>query len=119
MQVAEIVGSVLGSDVGVRVIGYDGSKVGPDTAEIAVRVISPRALARLATAPGSLGLARAYVTGELEVEGDLYTLLEAMADVTLHSLPRAQQLRLARRLLPIALRHRVRPPELEYRRPRA
>ena len=43
----------------MRVIGYDGSKGGPDTAETAVRVVSPRALARLATAPGSLGLARA------------------------------------------------------------
>jgi cyclopropane-fatty-acyl-phospholipid synthase len=118
MQVAEIVGSVLGPDVPVRVIGYDGSKVGPDTAEIVVRVVSPRALARLATAPGSLGLARGYVTGELEVEGDLYTLLEAIADVTLYSLPRAQQLQLARRLLPVALRHRVGPPELEYRPPR-
>jgi len=117
MQVAEIVGSILGPDVPVRVIGYDGSKVGPDTAEIAVRVTSPRALARLATAPGSLGLARAYVTGELDVEGDLYALLEAIADVTLYSLPRAQQLRLARRLLPVALRHRVRRPELEYRLP--
>ena len=117
MQVAEIVGGILGPDVPVRVIGYDGSKVGPDTAETALRILSPRALARLATAPGSLGLARAYVTGELEVEGDLYALLEAIADVALYALPRAQQLRAARRLLPYALRHRVSPPELEYRPP--
>ena len=117
VQVAEIIGSMLGSDLPVRVLGYDGSKAGPDTAETALRIVSPRALARLATSPGSLGLARAYVTGELEVEGDLYTLLEGIADVTLHALPRAEQLRLARRLLPIALRHRVSPPELEYRPP--
>jgi cyclopropane-fatty-acyl-phospholipid synthase len=117
MQVAEVMGSVLGPDAPVRVIGYDGSKAGPDTAETAVRVTSPRALARLATAPGSLGLARAYVTGELDVEGDLYALLDAIADVTLYSLPRAEQIRLARRLLPVALRHRVPPPELEYRPP--
>ena len=31
MQVAEIVGSVVGPDAPVRVIGYDGSKAGPDT----------------------------------------------------------------------------------------
>ena len=117
VQVAEIIGGVLGSDLPVRVLGYDGSKAGPDTAETAVRVVSPRALARLATAPGSLGLARAYVTGEIEVEGDLYTLLEGIADVTLHSIPRREQLRLARRLAPLALRHRVRPPDLEYRPP--
>ena len=117
MQVAEIIGSVLGADVPVRVIGYDGSKVGPDTAETAVRVTSPRALARLATAPGSLGLARAYVAGELELEGDLYALLEGVADVTLNSIPRAEQLRLARKLLPYAVRYRVSPPDLEYRPP--
>ena len=117
MHVADIIGSVLGPDLPVRVLGYDGSKAGPDTAETAIRVTSPRALARLATAPGSLGLARAYVAGELEVEGDLYTLLDGIAGVTLNDLPRAEQLRLARRLLPLALRHRVRPPELEYRPP--
>ena len=101
MQVAEIIGGILGTDVPVRVIGYDGSKVGPDTAETAVRVVSPRALARLATAPGSLGLARAYVAGELELEGDLYALLEGVADVALNGIPRAEQLRLARKLLPL------------------
>jgi cyclopropane-fatty-acyl-phospholipid synthase len=115
MQVADVIGSMLGSDLPVRVLGYDGSKAGPDTAETALRITSPRALARLATAPGSLGLARAYVTGELEIEGDIYTLLEGIADVTLHALPRAEQLRLARKLAPLALRHRVGPPELEYR----
>lgn len=115
MQVADVIGSVLGPDLPVRVLGYDGSKAGPDTAETAMRIISPRALARLATAPGSLGMARAYVTGELDIEGDAYTLLEGIADVTLHPLSRAEQLRLVRKLAPIALRHRVGPPELEYR----
>ena len=95
MQVAEIIASMLGTDVPVRVLGYDGSKAGPDSSELALRIISPRALARLATAPGTLGLARAYVTGEIEVEGDLYALLAAMADLTINDLGRADQLRLA------------------------
>ena len=74
----------------MRVIGYDGSKAGPDSSEVALRINSPRALARLATAPGTLGLARAYVSGEIEVEGDLYELLAAMADLTLHDLGRGR-----------------------------
>ena len=86
MQVAEIISSVVGADVPVRVIGYDGSKAGPDSSELALRINSPRALARLATAPGTLGLARAYVSGEIEVEGDLYELLAAMADLTINDL---------------------------------
>jgi cyclopropane-fatty-acyl-phospholipid synthase len=117
MQVADIISRVVGPDVPVRVIGYDGSKAGPDSSEVALRIISPRALARLVTAPGTLGLARAYVEGEIEVEGELYQLLDAMADLTLHDIPRAEQIRLARRLLPLWLRHRPSPPDLEYRPP--
>jgi cyclopropane-fatty-acyl-phospholipid synthase len=117
MQVAEIISSVVGVDVPIRVIGYDGSKAGPDSSELALRINSPRALARLATAPGSLGLARAYVSGEIEVEGDLYELLAAMADLTINDIGRADRLRLARRMLPIWLRHHQPPPALEYRPP--
>jgi cyclopropane-fatty-acyl-phospholipid synthase len=118
MQVADIISGVVGPDVPVRVIGYDGSKAGPDSSEMALRITSPRALARLATAPGTLGLARAYVEGEIEVEGDVYELLDAMADLTLNdSITRADQLRLAQRLLPIWLRHRRPPPDLEFRPP--
>ncbi|MGI5129710.1 class I SAM-dependent methyltransferase [Pseudonocardia sp. CA-107938] len=118
MQVADIISEVIGGNVPVRVIAYDGSKAGPDSSEVAVRILSPRALARLATAPGTLGLARAYVTGEIEVDGELYQLLDAMADVTMHGLTRAEQLALARRMLPIWLKHRQPIPELEYRPPR-
>lgn len=115
MQVAEIISSVVGTEVPIRVIGYDGSKAGPDSSELALRINSPRALARLATAPGTLGLARAYVTGEIEVEGDLYELLDAMADITINDITRADQIRLARKVLPIWVRHHQPPPELEYR----
>jgi cyclopropane-fatty-acyl-phospholipid synthase len=115
MQVAEIISSVVGTDVPIRVIGYDGSKAGPDSSELALRINSPRALARLATAPGTLGLARAYVTGEIDVEGDLYELLNAMADVTINDITGADQVRLARKVLPIWVRHHQPPPDLEYR----
>ncbi|MDQ3887052.1 MAG: cyclopropane-fatty-acyl-phospholipid synthase family protein [Actinomycetota bacterium] len=112
---AGIIRGLIGPEAPIRLIGYDGSKAGPDTAEVTLRISSPRAMARLATAPGSLGLARAYVEGEIQVEGDLYTLLNAIADLTLHQLPRAQQARIARQLLPLWLRNRMAVPELEYR----
>ncbi|MFC4950222.1 class I SAM-dependent methyltransferase [Pseudonocardia sp. GCM10023141] len=117
MQVAEIISSVVGVDVPIRVIAYDGSKAGPDSSEVALRIVSPRALARLATAPGTLGLARAYVAGEIEVDGEVYDVLDAMADITINNITRADQFRLAQRMLPIWLRHRQPPPELEYRPP--
>jgi cyclopropane-fatty-acyl-phospholipid synthase len=117
MQVAELISDVLGQDVPIRVIAYDGSKAGPDSSEVALRVLTPRALARLVTAPGRLGLARAYVTGEIDVEGDVYEVLDAIADLTMQDPSRAEQVQLARRLLPIWLRHRQPRPELEYRPP--
>ena len=117
MQVAEIISDVIGPDVPIRVVAYDGSKAGPDRSEVALRILTPRALARLATAPGTLGLARAYVTGEIEVDGDVYEVLDAMADLTLHDLGRREQLQLARKLFPVWLRHRQPPPALEYRPP--
>ena len=117
MQVADVIAGVVGTDIPVRVIAYDGSKAGPDSSEVALRIVSPRAMARLATAPGTLGLARAYVEGEIEVEGELYDVLDAMADVTLYDITKADQLRLARKMVPLWLRHRQPPPELEYRPP--
>jgi cyclopropane-fatty-acyl-phospholipid synthase len=117
MQVATIISQVVGPDVPVRVIGYDGSKAGPDSAEVALRIGSPRALARLVTASGTLGLARAYIEGEIEVEGELYQLLHAMSDVALHGVSRSDQLRLMRRLLPLWARYRPARPDLEYRPP--
>jgi cyclopropane-fatty-acyl-phospholipid synthase len=117
MQVAELISDVLGQDVPIRIVAYDGSKAGPDRSEVALKVLTPRALARLATAPGTLGLARAYVTGEIEVDGDVYDVLNAMADLTLHDLTRTEQLQLARKLFPVWLRHRQPIPELEYRPP--
>jgi cyclopropane-fatty-acyl-phospholipid synthase len=115
MQVADLISTMVGPDIPVRVIGYDGSKAGPDSSEVALRISSPRALARLATAPGTLGLARAYVEGEVEVEGDLYALLDAIADLTFHDITRADQVRMAAKLAPLWARHRQPIPALEAR----
>ena len=39
---------------------------------------SPEALRRIVTAPGELGFARAYVAGDLDIEGDVYEALELL-----------------------------------------
>ncbi len=54
----------------VRLRAWDGSEAGPADAPV-VTLRSPDALRRLVYHPGELGLAQAYVTGELDVEGDL------------------------------------------------
>jgi cyclopropane-fatty-acyl-phospholipid synthase len=48
---------------------YDGSTAGDPGAPIQLHLRTPRGAAYLATAPGSLGMARAYVSGDLVAEG--------------------------------------------------
>jgi cyclopropane-fatty-acyl-phospholipid synthase len=60
----------LGGALPVGVRTWDGGRVGPDTLP-AVVLNNRRALRRLLWRPGELGLARAYVTGDLDVDGDL------------------------------------------------
>ncbi|MFI7385949.1 class I SAM-dependent methyltransferase [Streptomyces sp. NPDC049813] len=69
---------LLGAELPVRLRAWDGSEAGPPGAPLLV-VRSRRALRRLLWKPGELGLARAWVAGELDVEGDLYAALDIMA----------------------------------------
>ncbi|GHE00729.1 SAM-dependent methyltransferase [Streptomyces alanosinicus] len=69
---------VLGAPLPVRLRAWDGSQAGPPDAPALV-VRNRRALRRMLFKPGELGLARAWVSGDLEIEGDLYTTLDAMA----------------------------------------
>jgi len=64
----------------VRFEFWDGSAMGPSATAATIRVRSPRALRRLATAPGELGMARAYVAGDVDLEGDLEAIL-ALSDL--------------------------------------
>lgn len=75
MQLAEVYRLVTGDNASVRFVGFDGSQAGPVDADVQVEIRSPRALSYLATSPGDVGLARAYIMGDLEVEGDLYAAL--------------------------------------------
>ncbi|QUX27458.1 class I SAM-dependent methyltransferase [Nocardiopsis akebiae] len=54
----------------VRLRAWDGSEAGPADAPLAV-LRDRDALRHILARPGELGLARAYVTGSLDVEGDL------------------------------------------------
>jgi cyclopropane-fatty-acyl-phospholipid synthase len=53
----------------LHITAYDGSDVGPDSSEIGLHVATQEGLAYLLTAPGVLGLVRAYVAGDLELRG--------------------------------------------------
>ncbi|MGP4003967.1 class I SAM-dependent methyltransferase [Streptomyces sp. 8N706] len=69
-QLAPLLEQLLGGRLPVRLRAWDGSAAGPEGAPVVV-LRSRRALRRLLWQPGELGLAQAYITGEIEVEGDL------------------------------------------------
>ncbi|MFJ9820068.1 class I SAM-dependent methyltransferase [Streptomyces sp. NPDC101151] len=69
---------MLGVPLPVRVRAWDGSQAGPPDAPALV-LRNRRALRHMLFKPGELGLARAWVAGDLDVEGDLYAVLDAMA----------------------------------------
>ncbi|MGB0099890.1 MAG: SAM-dependent methyltransferase, partial [Nocardioides sp.] len=69
-ELAEAVGPFVGGDLPVRLRAWDGSEAGPPDAPLVV-LRSPNAVRRLLRHPGELGAAQAYVTGELDVPGDL------------------------------------------------
>ncbi|CAM5516165.1 class I SAM-dependent methyltransferase [Streptomyces pilosus] len=69
---------LIGTTLPVRVRTWDGSQAGPPDAPTLV-VRNRRAVRHLLRKPGELGLARAWVAGDVTVEGDLYTVLDRLA----------------------------------------
>jgi len=80
----------------LKFTAYDGSTAGPEDAGLGLDLLTPRGTTYLATAPGDLGLARAYIAGDLDTRGvhpgDLYPLLKALADKLQFKLPPARVL---------------------------
>ncbi|MFB7588218.1 class I SAM-dependent methyltransferase [Streptomyces sp. NPDC056169] len=95
---------LLGGPLPVRLRAWDGSEAGPAGAPVLI-VRDRRALRRMIWKPGELGLARAWVAGELDVEGDLYEVLDRISGL-LWERPEDTRSRLT------ALRDSVRDPKL-------
>ncbi|NYG60677.1 cyclopropane-fatty-acyl-phospholipid synthase [Nocardioides daedukensis] len=69
VTIAEAIESLLKDGVPVRFTAYDGSSAGPVDAAIGLHLKNERGLSYIMTAPGDLGMARAYVSGDLELSG--------------------------------------------------
>ncbi|MER5639573.1 cyclopropane-fatty-acyl-phospholipid synthase family protein [Kitasatospora sp. NPDC002227] len=103
---------LLGARIPLRVRAWDGSEAGAPEAPLVV-LRNRRAVRHLIWQPGELGLARAYVSGDLDLapESDLYEVLHAVAAFTEQQEASGQHLGLkditgpeGRRLLAAALR---------------
>lgn len=79
--VAPLVRAGLGADLPVRLRCWDGSEIGPVDAPVQLTFTSPLGLRRLLWAPNQLGFARAYVSGDVLIEGDLMAGLSALEQI--------------------------------------
>ncbi|RSM74144.1 SAM-dependent methyltransferase [Actinoplanes sp. ATCC 53533] len=70
--------TLLRAPLPVRLRAWDGSETGPAGPPVLI-IRNRRALRRLMWRPDELGLARAYVSGDLDVEGDLFDALRRLA----------------------------------------
>jgi cyclopropane-fatty-acyl-phospholipid synthase len=82
LTIADAFSQVLDGDLPLRFTAYDGSASGAEDAPFGLDLKNERGLAYLMTAPGDLGLGRAYVSGDLDVSGvhpgDPYEALKAL-----------------------------------------
>jgi cyclopropane-fatty-acyl-phospholipid synthase len=69
LTLAQVFETLLAGPAPIRFTAYDGSSYGPEDAPVGLNLKNERGLAYLVTAPGDLGMARAYVSGDLDVLG--------------------------------------------------
>ena len=84
LTLAEVLESFSTGRLPLKFEAYDGSSAGPEDATLGLNLLTPRGTTYLATSPGDLGLARAYVAGDLAAlgvhPGDPYELIKALGD---------------------------------------
>ncbi|NHN54525.1 methyltransferase domain-containing protein [Calidifontibacter sp. DB0510] len=68
-SLGEVIETLFGADLPFEIRAYDGSRAGRVGSPYVVTLRNQRAVRYLATAPGEMGFARAYVMGDLDVEG--------------------------------------------------
>ncbi len=108
---ARLVTDLLGSDLPIRIELQDGMSLGPPDASATVRVRNDDALRRIVTSPGELGFARAYVAGDIEIDGDIYSVLSLRARIPTPRLSARQWVGAVRLLRPVDLLPLAPPPE--------
>ena len=83
MDIATFVSLVFKNQLPFRVEAYDGSTAEPTVASsasgVTLRILRREALTRIITHPGELGVARAYIAGDIDIDGELEALFDIEA----------------------------------------
>ena len=86
-QVRPLIEAMLGGDVPIRFVFWDGSALDRGETVATLNFRAADAVRRLVWQPNELGLGRAYVAGELDVDGDMFAAIEAFRDALGGSFP--------------------------------
>jgi len=100
--VSALARELLGAPFPLGLRCWDGSHVEGPAGSPTLVVRTPRVLRRFLYAPNEVGLARAYVSGELDVEGDLYAALSFPDALAARPQLRLDRRALAELLVPLA-----------------
>ncbi len=87
-QLRPVVTALLGEDVPIRVEFWGGTAIDHSSPAATLRFRSPDAVRRVVWMPNELGLARAYVAGDLQLDGDMFAAVTVLRDA-LHKRPPA------------------------------
>jgi cyclopropane-fatty-acyl-phospholipid synthase len=91
----------FGQKIPIRFEFWDGSALNPPDHTVAtLRFASPDGIRRLLWMPNELGLGRAYVAGDIDLDGDLFDVVMAFRDAK----PEVASLGRAWRVLPTAVK---------------
>ncbi len=111
MDLATAFATVVPPERGVGFRAYDGSSIGTVGADVVLEITNPRGVQYIASSPNQLGLARAYVSGDLEIHGSAYDALSRLYPMPLDHISLVDKVRLAREFAPFALARPEPPPQ--------
>ena len=111
MTLAQAFELIVPAERGVGFRAYDGSTAGPADAVVTLDIRTPRAVEYLASSPNQLGLARAYVTGDMEIIGSAYEAMSRLYPMPMDHLTVGDKLKLGRLLAGKALKRPAPPPQ--------
>ena len=118
VSIGEAMDRLVRGGLPLRFTAYDGSSAGPSDADLGMHLRSERGLSFLMTAPGDLGMARAYVSGDLDLSGvhpgDPYDALVLLKDHTRFRVPTPSEAVLIARSLGVSHLRPPPPPPQEH-----
>ena len=116
MNVASFVASLFNDQLPFRIEAYDGSVAEPTVTSpanvVTLKILRRDALSRVLTRPGELGVVRAYVAGDLDIDGDLDPVFE-LALPPLRDLLKPSKLLSLLSIVGISVLKPLKPPAIE------